>query len=189
MNTYKPEGMLISSFQNSEYISTRRGLELALERQIILEAGVILCDHNFNLHVALGGKMKGIIPREEVEFSSREEIKDIAILTRVGKTVCFKVMGFQKNAYGEAVAILSRRQAQLKDGTLKVFDCSKFTVDGKNITSYKADVDSDDKFTPDTEVIKTEGDVTYFAESEFRSAPYFDIIIDGISIGASVVTE
>ena len=114
MNEYKPEGALISSFQNAEYVSTKRGLELALERQVILEAGVVLCDHNFNLHVNLGGKMKGVIPREEVEFSLREETKDIAILTRVGKTVCFKVMGFQKNAYGETVALLSRRQAQIE---------------------------------------------------------------------------
>ena len=114
MNCYKPEGALISTIQNSEYTSSKRGLELALERQAIVEAGVILCDHNFNLHVALGGKMKGIIPRDEVEFSLREETKDIAILTRVGKTVCFKVTGFRKDAYGESVAILSRRLAQLE---------------------------------------------------------------------------
>jgi len=114
MNTYKPEGMLVQSFQNTEYISSRRGLELALERGAIIEAGVILCDHNFNLHVALGGKMKGIIPRSEVQFSPREETKDIAILTRVGKTVCFKVIGFEKDAYGATVAILSRRLAQIE---------------------------------------------------------------------------
>ncbi len=103
-------------------------------------------------------------------------------------------------------AKLDAVKAQLKAGTLKVFDCSKFTVknakadtsdfskaaaitmdENGKLTSYKADVNSDDKFTPDTEVIKTEGGITYFAESEFRSAPYFDIIIDGITIGASVV--
>ena len=114
MNVYKPEGTLIGSFQNMEYVSSRRGLEAALETQKILEASAILCDHSFNLHVSLGGKMKGIIPREEVAFSPREETKDIAILTRVGKPVCFKVMGFQKNAYGESVAILSRRLAQME---------------------------------------------------------------------------
>ena len=113
MNTYKPEGMLLSEFQNHEYVSSKRGLERALENQVILEAPAVLCDHNMNLHVALGGKMKGIIPAEEVEFSRNDEIKDIAILTRVGKTVCFKVIGFEKNAYGESVAILSRRLAQI----------------------------------------------------------------------------
>ena len=84
---------------------------------------------------------------------------------------------------------LDEVKAQLKDGTLKVFDCSKFTVNGQHLTSYKADVDDAGDFVPETEVIKTEGGVTYFAESEFRSAPYFDISIDGITIGASVVTE
>jgi len=72
--------------------------------------------------------------------------------------------------------------AKLNDGTLKVFDCSTFTVKGETLTSYLADVDSDAAFTPDTEVIATENGVTYFNESALRSAPYFDIIIDGITI-------
>lgn len=114
MNQYRPEGALLSNFENHEYISTKKGLERALENQTILEAPAILCDHNLNLHVALGGKMKGIIPKEEAQYSPREETKDIAILTRVGKPVCFKVMGFQKNTFGENVAILSRRLAQIE---------------------------------------------------------------------------
>ncbi len=72
-------------------------------------------------------------------------------------------------------------RGKLLDGSLKVFDCSKFTVDGRTVASYMADVDTDDDFTPDTNVIKTEGGTTYFAESEFRSAPYFDIQIDGVT--------
>ncbi len=68
--------------------------------------------------------------------------------------------------------------AQFKAGTLKVFDTSKFTVGGKTLTEYKADVDSDAAFTPDTNVIHD----GYFDESakDKRSAPYFDLIIDGI---------
>ena len=72
--------------------------------------------------------------------------------------------------------------AELKAGTRKVFDCSKFTVKGATLTEYLADVVDDGTFTGETNVIKTEGGITYFAESEFRSAPYFDIIIDGISV-------
>lgn len=72
--------------------------------------------------------------------------------------------------------------AALKAGTLKVFDVSTFTVEGKTLTSYKADVNTDADYTPDTEVIKTENGITYFAESEFRSAPYFNIQIDGITL-------
>ena len=113
MNDYKPEGMLIKSPKNLDYISSEAGLEAALEKQLILEAPVVLCDHNFNLHVELGSGIKGIIPRAEVEYNPGQScIKDIAILTRVGKTVCFKVTGFQQSPSGEKIAILSRRAAQ-----------------------------------------------------------------------------
>lgn len=112
MNQYAPEGNLISTFENHELTSTYKGLEKALEKQIILEAPAILCDHNFNLHISLGSKIRGIIPRDETQYSPKEETKDIAILTRVGKPVCFKVMGFEKDAAGETVAILSRKSAQ-----------------------------------------------------------------------------
>ena len=61
MNIYKPEGMLISTYQNHEYISTQKGLEKALEKQIILEAPAVLCDQDFNLHVSLGTRIKGIM--------------------------------------------------------------------------------------------------------------------------------
>ena len=69
-------------------------------------------------------------------------------------------------------------KAQLEAGTLHVFDTSTFTKDGKTLTSYMADVDTDAAYTPDTEVIKD----GYFHESEYRSAPYFDIQIDGITL-------
>ncbi len=79
-------------------------------------------------------------------------------------------------------AKLNEVKGKLNDGTLKVFDCSKFTVNGAHLTTYKADVDDAGDFEKETEVIKTENGVTYFAESFYRSAPYFDIIIDGITI-------
>ncbi|MBQ2256682.1 MAG: BMP family ABC transporter substrate-binding protein, partial [Clostridia bacterium] len=61
---------------------------------------------------------------------------------------------------------------------IKVFDTNNFTVDGKKLDSYKADVDTDAAFEKDTEVIKD----GYFHESEYRAAPYFDIQIDGIKL-------
>lgn len=73
---------------------------------------------------------------------------------------------------------LEEVKAKLIAGEIKVFDTKTFTVDGKELTEYKADVDSDAAFTPDTDVV-SDG---YFHESEFRSAPYFDIDIDGITI-------
>jgi len=68
-----------------------------------------------------------------------------------------------------------------KNGTLKVFDCSKFTVNGANLTTYLADVQDTGDYSKETEALVTEGGVTYFAESSLRSAPYFDVRIDGIT--------
>ena len=68
-------------------------------------------------------------------------------------------------------------KAQLLAGTLHVFDTTKFTVGGEQLTSYMADVNTDDAYTPDTEAV-ADG---YFHESEYRSAPYFDVRIDGIT--------
>ena len=67
---------------------------------------------------------------------------------------------------------------KINAGELKVFDTATFTVDGETLESYKADVDTDAAFTPDTEVI-ADG---YFHESEYRSAPCFDLKIDGINL-------
>ena len=67
--------------------------------------------------------------------------------------------------------------AGLKDGSIHVFDTSTFTVEGKTLDSYKADVEADEAYEPDTEVI-SDG---YFHESEYRSAPYFNLAIDGIT--------
>ena len=67
--------------------------------------------------------------------------------------------------------------AEFKAGTLHVFDTSKFTVNGAALTSYLADVDDMGDYQGETEVIKD----GYFHESEYRSAPYFDLNIDGIT--------
>ena len=68
--------------------------------------------------------------------------------------------------------------ADLKAGKIKVFATDTFTVNGAKLDSYKADVDTDKDYTPDTEVI-ADG---YFHESEKRSAPAFDLRIDGIEL-------
>ncbi len=81
-------------------------------------------------------------------------------------------------AAGTADAIAAAK-AQLVAGTLHVFDTAKdnfITVGGAKMTTCKADVDTDAKFEKDTEVV-ADG---YFHESEYRSAPYFDVEIDGI---------
>lgn len=68
--------------------------------------------------------------------------------------------------------------AKFANGNLNVFSVRTFTTGGKEIDSYKADVDSDPKYEPDTEVIEN----GVFYESKYRSAPYFDIAVDGIEL-------
>lgn len=76
---------------------------------------------------------------------------------------------------------LNEVMAGLKDGTIKVFDCSTFTVEGKTLTSFIADVDDAGDYVPETEVVETANGITFVNESAKRSAPYFNIIIDGIT--------
>lgn len=73
---------------------------------------------------------------------------------------------------------LAEVKAQIEAGTLKIFDTSTFTVNGATLTSYLADVNTDADYTKDTEAV-SDG---YFHESEYRSAPYFDVQIDGITL-------
>ena len=76
---------------------------------------------------------------------------------------------------------LAEVKAAFEAGTLKVFDTATegfITKDGAALTSYLADVDTDEAFTPDTEAV-SDG---YFHESEYRSAPYFNVSIDGIEL-------
>ena len=69
-------------------------------------------------------------------------------------------------------------KAGIESGKIHVFDTTTFTVEGKALDSYLADVDTDPNYTPDTEVIEN----GYFNESAKRSAPYFDLKIDGITL-------
>lgn len=94
-----------------------------------------------------------------------------------------KLLEYGSGVSEEAKQAVAAAEAALAAGTLQVFDVTKFTVDGEQLTSYLADVDTDTAFTPDTQVIITDEatGITYFAESLYRSAPYFDVRIDGIT--------
>lgn len=108
-NTYLPEGGILHRAENREYISSYQGLEKAMREGKILEGVVNLCDSDtYTLHLDLGG-VDGIIRREDCIYG--ECAKDIAIITRVGKPVCFKVKEL-KEIKGRACAILSRKDAQ-----------------------------------------------------------------------------
>ena len=103
----------------------------------------------------------------DVDWTGTLETKSV-LLTELNEDVAAK--GTQDE--------IDKVTAALEDGSLHVFDTSAFTVEGKKLDSYKADVDTDADYTPDTEVI-SDG---YFHESEYRAAPYFDLRIDGIKL-------
>lgn len=92
-------------------------------------------------------------------------------------SVALTELGAKAPAKGTAEK-LAEVKAALQDGSLKVFDTSTFTVDGKTLDTYLADVDDMGDYVGETEVIKDGA----FLESEYRSAPYFDLDIDGITI-------
>ncbi len=109
---YMPEGRLIGSISNFEYLSSQRGLERAIADGAILEAVATSCDLSRNLSVDLGC-MRGIIMKNEVALTREgESTKDIAVISRVGKAVCFKVLAIQRDENGRPYALLSRRLAQ-----------------------------------------------------------------------------
>lgn len=97
---YAPESLQASAPRREELFA-------AAQDGSILEAVAVRCDIHHNLIVALDG-LTGMIPREECAVGiASGQTREIAILSRVGKPVCFQV---QKIEGG--IAVLSRRAAQ-----------------------------------------------------------------------------
>ncbi len=114
MTGFYPEGKLIGTEDNLYFMQSLSALNDAYHQGKILEAKAIVCDCSHNLIVDLG-IMKGIIPREEGAIGIREgRVRDIAVISRVNRPVCFVITGFRKNENGRTVAVLSRRIAQEK---------------------------------------------------------------------------
>ncbi len=113
MKRYLPEGHLYETETNSEHFKSLEALEEAYRNRIILERKALLCTagHDIIVDTPFG---KGIIPREEGDISiGCDTSKDISLLTRVGKEVCFKIISIDKSG-SEPVFILSRKEAQLE---------------------------------------------------------------------------
>lgn len=104
--SFPPEGLT----SHTPYTITT--LKTAQEEHTILEAPVLRCDTAHSLHLSLG-EIRGIMHREEVvaPWISGSQ-RDIAILSRVGKTVCFQILEIQTDKKGTPIAILSRKSAQ-----------------------------------------------------------------------------
>jgi len=112
---YYPEGFLFDTLQNQKCISTITGLYTSMEQGCILEAKATVFDKNKNLIVNLGS-IKGVIPFEEASLG---ETKEIALISRIGKPVCFKVKRI-KEQEGKPLALLSRKEAQ--------YDCMTYYI-------------------------------------------------------------
>lgn len=112
MKDFYPEGTLVSGEENKKYLASEAALMSAQMSQIILEANVIMCDSDHNLILDLGC-MRGIIEREEGAIGIKEgTTRDIALISRVGRSVSFVVKGFNYDSRGKKYAVLSRKEAQ-----------------------------------------------------------------------------
>ena len=108
---FYPEGMLIDSGENLKSLFSLAALEKTAQTGKIVEARALLCDGDMNLVFDLNG-IKGIMPKSEVALCEEgKEFRDIAVITRVGKAVCFVITDIKRTDKG-AVCILSRRLAQ-----------------------------------------------------------------------------
>ncbi len=112
MSKYLPEGKLINTKENVGALKSPDTIRDAFKQGMILEGRVMLCDNEHNLHVDLGC-MAGIIPREEGAIGISEgTTRDIALISKVNKPVCFVITDFGFDEYGEIFAILSRKKVQ-----------------------------------------------------------------------------
>lgn len=110
--TFYPEGVLIDTQDNINSIKNIHALQESISLSKVLEAPCIVCDVSQNLIVDLGW-IKGIIPKNEGAIGvSTGETKDIALISRVNKPVCFIAQGFTKDESGRDAVLLSRRKAQ-----------------------------------------------------------------------------
>ena len=111
---FVPEGILSQNSECEAYMKNKHTLTDAMHDGAILEANCVMCDGaTMELTVELPCGIKGIIPRHEASYSIfGEEIKDIAIITRVGRPVQFKITDIREDERGDTVAYLSRRAAQ-----------------------------------------------------------------------------
>ncbi len=114
MERFFAEGRLINETENKRSLSSPTAIESALAEGRILEAVADMCDSQHNILVNLGC-MRGIIPHDEGALGiASGETRDIALLSRVGKPVCFIVTDIKTDRLGRRYAVLSRRLAQEK---------------------------------------------------------------------------
>ena len=106
MSEYLPEGKLISEQENINILHSLKMLEDAKNSEKILEAKACVCDSSHNLIVDLAG-IKGIIPREEGAIGIKDgSVRDIAVISRVNRPVCFVVTNITEDENGKPIVML-----------------------------------------------------------------------------------
>lgn len=108
---FYPEG---KNQQLSKSFDTIDDVKKYMMEKTVIESKVLLCDKEHNLHVDLGA-VRGIIPRIEGAVGIDDgTVRDIALISKVNKSICFTILGFQRDIYNNSIAILSRRAVQIR---------------------------------------------------------------------------
>ena len=138
MTSFLPEGKRLHTRSNLAALSTVEGMRAAMARSDILEARALLCDNQHDLIVELPC-MRGIIPREEGALGIKEgTVRDIALISRVGRAVCFIIQDIVTDSDGRETAILSRAQAQRRCAEMYISTLSAGDVIPAKITHLEA---------------------------------------------------
>ena len=112
MTEFLPEGQNTTVLDWDAFLAQPERLRTAIEKEEIFEARAVSCDAEHNLCVALGSHL-AVMPRDECAIGIRDgSVKEIAVISRVNKPVCFQIVSYSVNEYGEISPILSRTRVQ-----------------------------------------------------------------------------
>ncbi len=135
---FMPEGSLIDTEENKKNTATIAALRYAMDNNLTVEGKVTLCDAAHNLIVKMG-KFVGLVPRNEAAMGINEgTVREIAVISRVGKPVAVKIKKVELLATGELTLILSRRAAQEEAFNFLLHNLSPGDVIPARITHLEA---------------------------------------------------
>jgi len=114
MEKYTPEGKILKDAENINYFKDINSLKDAQKNGVTLEYKANICDTEHNLILNFNG-IKAVVKREECAIGIKEgTVRDIAIISRVNKPICFKVKEMTTTDDGNDIVYLSRKDAQVE---------------------------------------------------------------------------
>ena len=152
---YLPEGCRTGRRENSRYLCGIKGIEEAYLCGAVIEDIALRCNNDMSLEFDLGG-IRGYMPRHESAYVIDDIVKDIAVITRVGKAVCFKVINIIKDEKGR----------ELIDNFAKALETTPEKIAQKlpKLSEYNENID-DEIICMFAEKIKTAGN---FANAQYK---------------------